>query len=179
MDNNTKLIWLDLEMSGIEVDISTILQVAIIVTDSNLNYFDEGLNLVIKHPVEVFDNMDSWNKFHHKKSGLITKSLNSSISLEEAEQACIDYTLKYTEKKASPLCGNTIVQDRLFLHRYMPKFYNCAHYRSIDISSLKIIKEINFQNIPPFKKKNQHNSLTDIKESIEELKYYKKYLMIN
>ena len=114
----------------------------------------------------------------HGESGLIEKCLNSPLKLKQAEQLCIDYVLEYTEKGESPLCGNTILQDRRFLYEYMPEFSESVHYRSLDISSLKILKEINFPSVEPFQKSFEHNALIDIQETISEFRYYKNNLFI-
>ena len=144
MDVNTKLIWLDMEMSGLEVKQSVILQIAIIITDANLNELHQGVNYVIKQHPQVFQSMDEWNTEQHQKSGLIEKCLEAKFELREVEKFCIDYVEKYTVKRVSPLCGNTILQDRRFLYEYMPKFSDSVHYRSLDVSSFKILKEISF-----------------------------------
>ena len=144
MDANTKLIWLDMEMSGLEVKSSVILQIAIIITDANLNELHQGISYVIKQPPHILKNMDEWNTEQHQKSGLIEKCLEAQLELKEVEKFCIDYVEKYTVNKGSPLCGSTILQDRRFLYEYMSKFSEVVHYRSLDVSSFKILKEINF-----------------------------------
>ncbi len=178
MDVNTKLIWLDMEMSGLEVKSSAILQIAIIITDKNLNELHQGVNFIVNQPKQVFDKMDEWNKKQHGESGLVEKCLNSPLKLRDVEQLCIDYVLKYTVKKESPLCGNTILQDRRFLYEYMPEFSESVHYRSLDISSFKILKEINFPFVEPFQKSFEHDALVDIRETIAEFRYYKNNLFI-
>ena len=114
MDINTKLIWLDMEMTGLEVKSNVILQIAIIITDGSLNELHPGVNFIVNQPKSAFDKMDEWNIKQHGESGLIEKCLNSPLKLKQAEQLCIDYVLEYTEKGESPLCGNTILQDRAY-----------------------------------------------------------------
>ena len=178
MDINTKLIWLDMEMTGLDVKYNSILQIAIIITDSSLNELHPGVNFVVNQSKSAFDNMDEWNVKQHKESGLIEKCLKSPLELRDVEQSCIEYVLRYTVKKESPLCGNTILQDRRFLYEYMPEFAESVHYRSLDISSLKILKEINFPSVEPFQKSFEHDALIDIKETIAEFRYYKNNLFI-
>ncbi len=178
MNVDTKLIWLDMEMSGLEVKSNVILQIAIIITDSSLNELHPGVNFVVRHPKQIFEKMDEWNTKQHKASGLIKKCLKSPLELEEVEQLCTEYVLKYTTKRKSPLCGNTILQDRRFLYEYMPDFSDNVHYRSLDISSFKIVKEVLFPSIDSFQKSFKHDALIDIRETISEFHYYKNNLFV-
>jgi oligoribonuclease len=178
MNKHTNLIWLDLEMTGLEPDTDVILQAAVIATDNNLEPLDEGIVCYIHQPKNVLNTMNEWCKETHTANGLIEKCLKSTTSLETAEQLCLSYASKWTEKGVSPLCGNTIGQDRRFLYRYMPKFSEFLHYRSLDVTSLKIIKDICYPQILDFPKKDTHEALLDIQESISELKYYREKLLL-
>lgn len=176
MNSETNLIWLDLEMSGLDPDKDVILQIAIIPTDAKLNQLHDGFTCYLTQPENILKNMNEWCQKHHQESGLIEKCLASKISLKQAQKLCLSYIKKWTQKEYSPLCGNTIGQDRRFLYRYMPEFCNFLNYRSIDVSSLKILKELYYPEVPYFPKKNTHDAFLDIQESILELKYYKKNL---
>jgi len=172
--NNDNLIWIDLEFSGLDFKTNTILEIATIVTDKNLNILAIGPNIAIKTSKKILDNMDKWNKKHHKDSGLIEKCLNSNISLEEAEQKTLNFLKKYVDEFTSPLCGNSIGQDRRMLYKNMSTLEKFFHYRVIDVSTLKELAKRWAPNLEPFKKKETHTALSDIKESIEELKYLRK-----
>lgn len=179
MDSNTKLVWLDLEMSGLDIDSNVILQIAIIVTDCNLNLFDDGIDIFISQQPGFQKKLDAWNFEKHTRTGLIDKCINSEISLEKAEKICVEHILKHTESEKSPLCGNTISHDRAFLYKYMYNLHSIFHYRNLDVSSIKIIKELMYPNVEVFKKLNSHDALNDIRESIKELKFYKKYIFLS
>ena len=168
------LIWLDLEMSGLDPDSERIIEIATVVTNSNLEEIIEGPNLVIKQPQEFIDGMDKWNVDHHTSSGLI-ESLNvTQISESEAEKQTINFLRKHAQKGKSPLCGNSISHDRRFLVRYMPELADFFHYRNIDVSSIKeLIKRWHPELKEGFTKKSSHRAMADVYESIEELKYYK------
>ena len=178
MDKNTVLIWLDLEMSGLDPETDVILQSAIIPTNNDLKILDDGLVCYVQQEKELLENMNEWNQETHTKTGLLEKCLNSKTNLKEVENICLSYLKKWTKKKKSPLCGNSIGQDRRFLYRYMPYVADFMHYRNLDISSFKILKDISYLFIPDFKKQNTHEALLDIQESIMELAYYKKHLLI-
>lgn len=171
---NSPLVWIDMEMSGLNPDESVILEIATIITDKDLNIIEEGPNIVINHTQKILDKMDDWNKKHHGQSGLMNKVVQSSTTLKEAEAITLEFIKKYCEEKKSPLCGNTISQDRRFLNKYMPLIENYLHYRNIDVST---IKELVARWYPdyfyPPKKKALHKALNDIHESIQELIYYK------
>lgn len=179
-NNNNKetcsnLIWLDLEMSGLNQDKDKILEIATAITDNFLNIKAVGHDLVIHQSKELLDSMDQWNKKHHKKSGLIEAVLNSKINIKEAENQTLEFLKKYCPDNTGILCGNSISVDKAFLYRYMPKIYNFLNYRIIDVSSVKELVLRWYPNDPKakFKKKEAHRSLEDIYESISELKYYK------
>lgn len=167
-------IWIDCEMTGLDVNSDRIIEIASIVTDENLNILDYGPNLAIHQTNELLDNMDAWNQKHHNQSGLVERVKSSSITEKMAEDQTINFLKKYCKKGASPLCGNSIWQDRRFLDKYMPDLANFCHYRMIDVSTIKLLaKSWNPKLYGAHKKQNSHIALDDIKESIEELKYYK------
>ena len=176
MDSNTNLIWLDLEMSGLEPENHVILQVAIIATNPDLKILDEGFVCYLKQPENLLSNMNDWCQKHHNESGLIDKCLASDTSLAEAQKQSLTYIKQWAKAGNAPLCGNSIGQDRRFLYRYMPELCAFLHYRNLDVSSFKIMKEIYYPKVTGVNKKHTHNAFLDIQESILEFEYYKKNL---
>jgi len=175
--NNENLVWIDLEMTGLEPETDVILEIATIVTDKNLNVLAEGPVLAIHQSNEILDNMDAWCADVHGKSGLTDRCKASSIDEKEAVKQTIAFLQQYVPSGASPLCGNTIGQDRRFLVKYMPDLENYFHYRSIDVSTLKeLIKRWKPEVLDGFHKKGTHQALDDIRESIEELVYYRQHV---
>ena len=175
MKDRSNMIWIDLEMTGLDTQRDYIIEIASIVTDKNLNIIDEGPNLVINQPDEVLNAMDQWNTNHHNNSGLTEKVKDSNITESIAEKQTIDFLSKYVLKGVAPLCGNTICQDRRFLARCMPQLEAFCHYRSIDVTSIRELgKRWYFEDIDNFQKKSNHRALDDIRDSIEELRYYRK-----
>ena len=171
--HESHLVWIDLEMSGLEPEKDSILEIATIVTDKYLNILEIGPNIAIHQPQSLLDRMDSWNKDHHSRSGLIKKVLKSEINIEEAEKISLKFIKKYTIENKNPLCGNSIGQDRRFLYKYMPKLSAQLSYRSIDVTSFKELFIRWFPHMPLFQKQEKHQALDDIQESIAELNYYK------
>jgi oligoribonuclease len=139
MQNSNNLIWLDLEMTGLDPDQDKIIEIATIVTDKNLNVLVEGPAIAIHHSDAVLEKMDAWNKKHHGDSGLIERVRNSQITTAKAETMMLEFLIQYVQPGKSPICGNSICQDRRFLYRYMPKLEQFFHYRNFDVSVLKII----------------------------------------
>jgi oligoribonuclease len=172
-NNNGHLIWIDLEMTGLNPETDRILEIATIVTDSELNIVEQGPVYAIHQNDTVLNGMDNWNKEHHSSTGLIKRVKSSSLDEKEAEEKTISFIKKYVKKGSSPLCGNTIYQDRAFLKKYMQELESYFHYRIIDVSSIKELILRWYPDLPVFKKENTHEALKDILESIEELKYYK------
>lgn len=173
------LLWLDMEMSGLNPQQDTILEVATIVTNNNLEPIDQGFSVIINHPEKILKKMDEWNIKTHSGTGLYEKVLKSKISITEAEKMLLSYAKKHLQDKSSPLCGNTIWQDRMFLIKHMVKFNEFMHYRNIDVSTIKELAFKWYPDLAPFVKKGQHSAMADIKESLAELKYYRHQIFIN
>lgn len=169
------LVWLDLEMSGLDPDSERIIEIATVVTDDSLDEIIEGPNLVIKQPQEFIDGMDEWNASHHRDSGLIDCLKIAKTSQREAELQTLSFLRKHTSKGESPLCGNSISHDRRFLVRYMPELANFFHYRNVDVSSVKeLIKRWKPKLLESYTKNGTHRAMADVYDSINELKLYKR-----
>ena len=168
------LVWLDLEMTGLEPDSERIIEIATAVTNHDLSEVIEGPNLVIQQPQEYIDNMDEWNTNQHGRSGLIDSLRVTNITIEEAQKQTLEFLSLHTEKGRSPLCGNTISHDRRFLRRYMPEVDAYFHYRNVDVSSIKeLIYRWSPELLDGFKKTGNHRAMGVVLESIEELKFYR------
>jgi oligoribonuclease len=171
---NEHLIWVDMEMSGLDPEKERILEIAVIVTDAHLNTIATAPVWVIRQDDALLDAMDAWNKGTHGRSGLIDKVKASSTDEATAEAECIAFLKQYIKPGIAPMCGNTIGQDRRFMAKYMPKLEAFFHYRNIDVSTLKeLCKRWHPELVKGFTKKQAHTALADIEESIEELKYYR------
>lgn len=167
------LVWIDMEMSGLNPDTDVVLEVALVLTNSSLDIISEGPDLIVRQDASLWDKMDKWNQEHHSKSGLWDSVVKSTLSLEEAEDQLMTFLETNLFAKTSPLCGNSIAQDRLFLRKYMPRVNEFLHYRMVDVSSLKELVKRWYPNGPQApSKNNSHRALDDIKESITELKFY-------
>ncbi len=172
------LVWIDLEMTGLDPDKDLIIEIATIVTDAHLNIVAEGPVLAIHQSDEVLNGMDEWNTRTHGKTGLTERVRNTTTTVEEAEQQTIDFISQYCVRNKSPLCGNTICQDRRFMFRHMPKLEAWVHYRNLDVSVLKeLAKRWRPEVLDGFEKKNTHKALDDIRESIEELRHYREVFL--
>jgi oligoribonuclease len=173
-DASTNLVWMDLEMSGLDPKTCVILEIATLITDKDLNLVAQGPALVIHQPLGLLEGMDDWNKKHHKASGLWEMVQSSRTTLAEAEQKTLEFVSLHCKEKTSPLCGNTIYQDRRFLIEYMPKLESYLHYRLVDVSTIKeLVKRWYGPELQAPLKKQKHKALEDILETIEELKFYK------
>ena len=177
LQSRDNLIWIDLEMTGLDPDKEKIIEIATLITDSNLNVISEGPNLIITQPKEVLDEMDDWNQNQHGSTGLIAEVMKSDITEQVAEIETLEFVSKYVGEKASPMCGNTVSHDRRFLSKYMPRLEAYFNYRHIDVSSFKEVAVRWMNEAQTYEKKGSHRALGDIKESVEELKFYKKLFM--
>jgi oligoribonuclease len=172
------LIWIDMEMSGLAPDSDRILEMAFIVTDSELNLVAEGPVLVLHQPDEVLAAMDSWNRSVHAKSGLVEKVRASRLAEAEAERLSLAFLEQHVPKGVSPMCGNSVCQDRRFMARWMPRLEAHFLYRNLDVSTLKeLVRRWKPEIARALKKEGKHEALADILESIEELKYYRRTVM--
>jgi oligoribonuclease len=168
-----RIVWVDLEMSGLDINKDVILEMACIVTDKDLNIVAESEDLIIKQDDSILNSMDEWCTKTHGSSGLTAAVKNSNISISQAEEQMTKFIQDYVPKGVSPLAGNTIHMDKMFLNKYMPKFVNHLHYRLIDVSTIKELVKRWYPNEKIFLKKNTHRALDDIRESIDELKFYR------
>ncbi|HLU01687.1 MAG TPA: oligoribonuclease [Advenella sp.] len=176
--NDLRLVWLDMEMSGLDPEKERILEVAVVVTEPDLTLVAEGPVLVIHQSDEVLAGMDKWNTSTHGRSGLTEKVRSSILTEEQAEDILLDFLAPLVPKGASPLCGNTISQDRRFMYKYMPRFESYFHYRNLDVSTLKeLSRRWKPEVYKGFDKKSRHEALADIYESIDELKYYREHFI--
>ncbi|KFN42925.1 oligoribonuclease [Arenimonas oryziterrae] len=171
------LIWIDLEMTGLDPDTDTIIEIATLVTDQNLVVLAEGPELAIRHPLERLQAMDDWNRGTHTKSGLWDRVLASEHSLAQAEALTVDFLSAWVPAGKSPICGNSICQDRRFLVRHMPRLERYFHYRNLDVSTLKELARRWAPSIlGGFSKAGAHTALSDIRESVAELAYYRQHM---
>jgi oligoribonuclease len=176
--DQNNLIWIDMEMTGLMPDADRIIEVALLVTDAQLNVLAEGPVLVVHQPDEVLEAMDAWNKGVHSKSGLIDKVKASRLDEAAVEARMLEFLAPQLPAGASPMCGNSICQDRRFLARSMPRLEAFFHYRNLDVSTLKeLVKRWKPEVAKGLKKEGKHEALADILDSIEELKYYRKMVM--
>lgn len=177
--SETNLIWIDLEMTGLEPQEDVIIEIATLVTDENLNHLAEGPVIAIHQPDEIMDNMDEWNTNQHGKSGLTQRVKESSFTVREAELQTLDFLKEWVPAGVSPMCGNSICQDRRFMARLMPELEVYFHYRNLDVSTLKeLAKRWRPDIYKNFEKNALHLAMDDIKDSISELVYYRQNFLI-
>ncbi|HVV97838.1 MAG TPA: oligoribonuclease [Rhodanobacteraceae bacterium] len=177
MPHEDNLIWIDLEMTGLDPDHDSILEIATVVTDKDLNTLAEGPEFAIGHPLERLEAMDDWNRNQHRKSGLWQRVIDSRIDIATAEALTVEFLVQWVPPGKSPICGNSICQDRRFLHRLMPRLERYFHYRNLDVST---IKELARRWAPEvtrgFSKESTHTALSDVRDSIAELAYYRPFM---
>ena len=178
MNRKTNLIWIDLEMTGLIPETDVIIEIATVVTDANLNLIEEGPSLAIHQSKDLIDGMDEWNTNQHNRSGLVKRVMESKITVTEAESQTLEFLSKHVDSGVSPMCGNSICQDRRFLSNYMPNLEKFFHYRHIDVSTLKELAVRWKPDIISSSFKNsRHLALSDIYDSIDELKYYREHFI--
>ena len=177
MRHDDHLIWIDLEMTGLDPGRDSILEIATIVTDKNLNVLAEGPDIAIRHPLERLEAMDDWNRNQHRKSGLWQRVLESNIDIATAEALTVEYLAQWVPVGKSPMCGNSICQDRRFLHRLMPRLERYFHYRNLDVSTIKELARRWAPDVSRgFTKESAHTALSDVRDSIAELRYYRPFM---
>ncbi|MDP3889335.1 MAG: oligoribonuclease [bacterium] len=180
MEEDTNLVWIDLEMTGLDPNTDVILEIASIVTDSHLTVLEEGPHVVIHQPDEKLNKMNEWVREQHTRSGLLEQVRESTITIAQAEEKTLSFLRGHCKPEIAPLCGNSVWQDRAFMSKYTPRIVNFLYYRIIDVTS---VKEIALRWYPDdvhatFKKKDTHRALEDIRESIAELRHYRKYFFV-
>ncbi len=176
LKSKNNMVWIDLEMTGLDLEKEGIIEMAAIVTDSNLNTIAEGPNLVIHQRKSLLKKMDEWNQKQHQQSGLLEEVKKSEITVKRAEEAALEFIKEYCLPKKSPLCGNAIHHDRRFIIKYMPKLNEYLHYRHVDVSTIKDLVQRWYPKDKAFpKKEDVHRALPDILASIQELKFYREH----
>lgn len=176
-DSDDRLIWIDLEMTGLDTARDSIIEIATIVTDSQLRILAEGPELAIAHSLATLEAMDEWNRTQHGKSGLWRRVLEQGVSMAEAEARTLDFLAQWVPANASPMCGNSICQDRRFLHRCMPALEHHFHYRNLDVSTLKeLARRWAPSVLGALHKHSAHTALSDVRDSIAELAWYRQHM---
>ncbi len=176
--SESNLIWIDMEMTGLQPEVNRVIEIAAIITDAQLNILHEGPVIAIHQDEFTMTHMDAWNTATHTRSGLVDRVLASEIDEEKATDMCLEVFSRFVPAGKSPMCGNTIGQDRRFMARWMPRLEAFFHYRSIDVSTLKeLAKRWKPEVVTSFKKATKHEALSDIQESIDELKHYRREIM--
>ena len=173
-DTSTLFAWFDLEMTGLDVETCTILEIACVITDSKFNVIDESPSLVIHHPLSILENMNPWCLRVHSQNGLIEKSYNSRVTIEQAEHIMLEFISKRIGPKESPLCGNSVWQDRRFMSKYMPRLESYFKHQLLDLATLRILNCISSRRDDEvdYKPRGQHDALSDIKDHVEEFKFF-------
>jgi len=176
--DSNNLIWVDMEMSGLDPTIERVLEVAIVITDTQLNTVAEGPVIVVHQPAAVLDAMDAWNKSTHAKSGLIERVKASRLTEADADSRLVEFLKQHVPAGVSPLCGNSVHQDRRFMVKYLPAFEAYFHYRNLDVSTLKeLMRRWKPELAAGMTKHGRHEALADVNESIDELKYYREHFL--
>lgn len=171
--HRNNMVWIDMEMTGLYPERDRIIEIATIITDGNLNILAEGPDLIIHQPASILKNMDDWNQEHHTKSGLLTAVHESTMTVKKAEQLTLDIIKEYCNPQKAPLCGNSVHHDRRFLVKYMPKIDSYLHYRHVDVSTIKSLVARWYPKDKAPAVGKAHRALADIRESIDELRYYR------
>tara|TARA_Y100001954_G_C15571526_1_gene483740 strand:- start:130 stop:663 length:534 start_codon:yes stop_codon:yes gene_type:complete len=171
-----EMVWIDLEMTGLDIETESIIEIATIITDETLNIIARGPNLAIKVEEELLIGMDEWNTTHHTASGLVNRIQTEGVSLQEAIEQTCDFLQEHLDLGRAPLCGNSVHNDRLFLAKEMPEVLEMLHYRIVDVSTIKELVRRWYPELERYQKKEAHRALDDIIESIEELKYYREHV---
>ncbi len=175
--NDQNLIWVDLEMTGLDPFNDSVIEIAVLVTDSQLNVIAEGPEYAISHPLATLEAMDEWNHNTHKRTGLWQRVLDSRITMAQAESDTIHFLEDWVPRNKSPICGNSICQDRRFLARCMPALERYFHYRNLDVSTVKeLVRRWSPALLEGFSKQGTHTALSDIRESVAELRYYRQFM---
>ncbi len=178
MLSETNLVWVDLEMTGLDPDTDYIIEIATIVTDQDLNILEEGPSIAIRQPDAILQRMDEWNTTHHERSGLTGRVRASGVDEKGAEEETLEFLRKYVPPGQSPMCGNSICQDRRFMYRHMLELERFFHYRNLDVSAIKeLARRWRPELVEGFTKKGSHLAMEDIKESIAELRYYREHFI--
>lgn len=172
-----RLVWIDLEMTGLEPERDVIIEIATLVTDEQLNVLAEGPVIAIHQPEDVLAGMDDWNQRQHGSSGLTARVRASTLDTRAAERATLDFLKQWVAPRSSPMCGNSICQDRRFLARHMPELEAFFHYRNLDVSTLKELARRWYPAVPKFEKADAHLALADIRASLDELRYYREHIL--
>ena len=173
------LVWIDMEMSGLDPATCVILEIAVLVTDSELELVAEGPDLVVHQPDVVLDAMDEWNTSHHGKSGLTARVKASALTASEAEEQVLAFLEEHCKEGTSPLCGNSVHMDRAFLAAYMPRLHAFLHYRNVDVSTVKELVKRWYPSLELPRKKEAHRAMSDIMESVDELRFYRSKVFTN
>ena len=177
MQKDHNLVWIDLEMTGLDTDTDSILEIATVVTDADLNVLADGPELAIAHPSARLEAMDEWNRNQHRRSGLWQRVLEQGVSMSEAEARTVAFLSEWVPAGSSPMCGNSICQDRRFLHRLMPRVEKHFHYRNLDVSTIKeLARRWAPQVASGVSKQSAHTALSDVRDSIAELRHYRQFM---
>ena len=175
-EDEDRMVWIDLEMTGLDVTKESIIEIATVVTDGELNILAQGPNLAVHVSDELLAQMDEWNTSHHTSSGLVQRVREQGVSVQEAEAQTLEFLKKWVPKGKAPLCGNSVWNDQKFMEKEMPQLVDYLHYRMIDVSTIKELARRWYPDLDRYKKKGAHLALDDILESIEELKYFRKHV---
>ena len=172
-DKSQRMVWIDLEMTGLDIEKESIIEIATVITDSELNIIAQGPNLAVSVSEELLADMDEWNTTHHNQSGLVERIRHEGVSISEAQQQTLEFLKQWVNPKTAPLCGNSVWNDRRFLDKEMPLVADYLHYRMVDVSTIKELARRWYPKVDKYRKKLSHLALDDILESIEELQYFR------